>query len=69
MKIQKLINYIGLIITLVAGICVPITGLTAGSFIAICVGLFIILAGFDSFMNIQTRIKKEEEKDKKQQLF
>ena len=68
MLFTKIINYVGLLLTIVAGIVIPITGLTAGSFCAICFGLFIIFSGFDSFNEIQKRIEKEEEKDKKEQL-
>ena len=61
----KIVNWIGLVITVILGIIIPIDGIAAGSFVSICTGLLIIMFGFDDFIDIKKRIKKEEQKDKK----
>ena len=63
MRFKKIINYITLVAALLWGIVIPIIGITAHSFMAVCTGIFIIIAGFDDFIETQKRIKEKKTKN------
>ncbi|MBP5725259.1 MAG: hypothetical protein J6X18_17000 [Bacteroidales bacterium] len=66
---RKITNWIILISGIIIGILVPISGLTAGSFVAVGVGLIIIAGVVYGFIYEQEKIKKEEQKNKQKQIL
>lgn len=66
---RKITNWIILISGIIIGILVPISGLTGGSFVAVVVGLLIIIGEVYSFLYEQEKIKKEEQKNKQKQIL